>query len=231
MPKPYNPLDPINLARSVETTLLQQPCHSLPLTESFVGAGLYAIWYQGKFKAYRPISAPDCQGPPIYVGEAMPSGSRTGISALDAPTGAVLFRRLRDHWKSIEAANNLKIEDFRCRYLVCEQIFIAMGEGLLIRQFQPLWNVFVSGFGLHDPGRGRHGSDRSEWDELHPGRPWYSKMKAVRYPEDVTERIEEAFYEGLTATVKKRPAGAPPTEKVDVVEAEAAEGELPLEEG
>lgn len=215
--QPYNPLDPINLARSVELTLLQQPCHLLPVREAFSGSGLYALYYQGDFAPYRPISAPDGSGPPIYVGEAMASGTRIGVSSLDEPAGPVLYRRLRDHWKSIDAAENLRIEDFRCRYLVCEEIFIMMGEALLITQFRPLWNRWVSGFGIHDPGKGRHGSERSEWDELHPGRPWYSKMVAARTAADIQRKIRQVFVDGQTATVDRLPETAPLTAGAQVL--------------
>jgi hypothetical protein len=220
-PTPYSPLDPINLARSVELTLLHQPCLELPLAERFNGAGLYALYYQGGFEPYGRISSPACTVP-IYVGEAMPKGARTGISELDAPIGPVLFNRLRDHWKSISVVSNLEIADFRVRYLVCEQIFIAMGEALLIKQFQPLWNVVVSGFGLHDPGSGRHGSERSEWDELHPGRSWYLKMAQAKTPEDITEKIEAAFAERRTATLEERPAGSSAPLQVDLAEGDGA---------
>lgn len=214
----YNPLDRLNLARSVELTLLQQACQPLPLPERFNGAGLYALYYQGDFEPYRRISSTKCRVP-IYVGEAMPAGARTGIVELDTPPGPVLFNRLRDHWKSIEAAENLEITDFRCRYLLVEDIFIAMGEAILIQHYQPLWNRWISGFGLHDPGAGRHGSERSEWDELHPGRSWYSKMKQVEKPKEIIKRINQIFDKGLTATVKQPVAKPADVESAEVSKA------------
>jgi len=220
--RPYNPLDHVNLARSVELTLLQQEAQSLPLAETFAGAGLYALYYQGNFEPYAPISAPNGSGPPIYVGRARPTGARTGVQALDAPAGRVLFHRLREHWKSIEVAKNLDIVDFRCRYLVCEELFISMGEALLITQFRPLWNRHVAGFGLHDPGRGRHGSERSEWDELHPGRPWYPKMKRAQTPQAIRENIAQVFESGEAATVNQLPVTAPPTAPAELPEAPAS---------
>lgn len=180
--RPYNPLERVNLARSVEATLLQQPLRELPLAEPFVGAGLYALYYAGPFPAYQPISSPDFEIP-IYVGKADPPGSRKGLVDPGSSSGPVLFKRIADHAKSIMAAENLEVSDFRVRYLVVEDIFIGMAEQLLIQQFRPLWNVYVSGFGLHDPGSGRYGSERSEWDEMHPGRPWYSKMTQATTPE------------------------------------------------
>lgn len=204
---PYNPLERVNLARSVETTLLEQPPVELPLTESFVGAGLYAIYYSGPFPAYAPISSAEYRVP-IYVGKADPAGARKGLVDPGAAAGPVLFKRIGDHSKSIEAAENLDIDDFRVRYLVVEDIFIGMGEQLLIQQFKPLWNVHVSGFGLHDPGAGRHGSERSEWDEMHPGRPWYSKMTQAETPEEIAAKIAAAFEAGEAATTDDPSAGA-----------------------
>lgn len=211
--RPYNPLERLNLARSVEATLLQQPLVELPLAESFAGAGLYAIYYAGPLPAYQPISSPDFQIP-IYVGKADPKGARKGLVDPSATAGPVLFKRISDHSKSIVAANNLDIADFRVRYLVVEDIFIGMGEQLLIQQFRPLWNVHVSGFGLHDPGSGRHGSERSEWDEMHPGRPWYDKMTQATTADAIVKKIEAAFASGEAATIEKLAAEAPPAEDV-----------------
>ena len=188
---------------------MQQPAHTLPLAEPFDGAGLYAIYYAGDLKSYLPISSLDCKVP-IYVGKAEPAGSRKGLIDLSAQVGPVLFRRIADHTKSIEAARNLSIEDFRVRYLVVEDTFIGMGEALLIQQFRPLWNGHVEGFGLHDPGSGRHGSKRSESDELHPGRSWYGKMKRDTTPVKVKRKIKEAFESGAAATIESVADTSPP---------------------
>jgi hypothetical protein len=201
---PFNPLDRINLARSVERALLERPCERLPLEAVFNGAGLYAIYYHGPFPAYEPISSPACVVP-IYVGKAVPRGSRKGLVDLGAPVGPVLRNRIAEHAESIRMATNLEVEDFSVRYLVVEGIFIAMGEALLIQQFQPLWNGLVSGFGLHDPGRGRHGSKRSRWDELHPGRGWHGKMRAALTADQIEREIEAAFTSGATATNEHLP--------------------------
>jgi hypothetical protein len=84
--------------------------------------------------------------------------------------GAALFKRLAEHAKSIEQAENLDIKDFYCRFLVVDDIWIPLGESLLIAKFSPLWNQWVDGFGNHDPGKGRYNQERSRWDVLHPGR-------------------------------------------------------------
>lgn len=172
MTTPFNPLDKRNLAESVATALLKQTVGPLPPPNQFLGAGIYAIYYTGAFDAYRPVADKNREGKfeqPIYVGKAVPPGARKGGFGLSAIPENVLFSRLREHAKSIEATN-LKLADFFCRYLVSDDIWIPLGESLLIERFQPLWNVLIEGFGIHAPGKGRGKQVRSKWDTLHPGR-------------------------------------------------------------
>jgi Eco29kI-like restriction endonuclease len=89
--QPYNPLDKLNLADSIEREMLQQPCVELP-PPRFDGAGIYAIYYRGPFPAYAPISSSACERP-IYVGKAVPPGGRRG-GFLEAVAGRVLHSRL-----------------------------------------------------------------------------------------------------------------------------------------
>jgi hypothetical protein len=49
-------------------------------------------------------------------------------------------------------------------------------EAELIRRYQPLWNTIVDGFGNHDPGKGRYNQAPSEWDIIHPGRSWVTRL-------------------------------------------------------
>ncbi len=191
-PEPYNPLARVNLGRSVENALLAQPVVPLAGLEPFIGAGVYALYYSGGFSAYTPISDSACVVP-IYVGKAVPPGSRRGKLGLTVNPGRALYSRLNDHEKSVAEAVNLDAADFWCRYLVVEDIWIPLGESLLIAHFKPVWNQALGGFGLHDPGSGRHGSLRSDWDELHPGRSWYSKMTSATTPEELEERVAEHF--------------------------------------
>ncbi len=65
----------------------------------------------------------------------------------------MLWNRLRDHAVSIEQARNLDIEDFMCRFLVVDDLWIGLGESLLISKFALVWNTFVDGFGNHDSGK------------------------------------------------------------------------------
>jgi hypothetical protein len=127
----------------------------------------------GAFPLYGPISERNADGRfelPIYVGKAVPPGARKGGFGLGIDPGAALFKRLAEHAKSIEQAENLDIKDFYCRFLVVDDIWIPLGESLLIAKFSPLWNQWVDGFGNHDPGKGRYNQERSRWDVLHPGR-------------------------------------------------------------
>ena len=115
---------------------------------------------------------------PIYIGKAVPSGARKGAGLFAAITGRHLWNRLRDHADSIRAAKNLDIEHFSCRYLCVDDIWIPLGETLLIAHFKPVWNLILDGFGNHDPGAGRYNGLRPLWDVLHPGRYWAEKCRA-----------------------------------------------------
>jgi hypothetical protein len=169
---PYNPLDKRHLGESVAAALLKRPIGALPPSDQFAGAGIYAIYYAGGFEAYRAISERNrSKNPmqPIYVGKAVPPGARKGGFGLGAAPGPAIFKRLREHARSVEEGDQLRLQDFTCRYLVSDDIWIPLGESLLIEQFKPLWNVLIEGFGIHKPGKNRP-QQTSKWDTLHPGR-------------------------------------------------------------
>lgn len=75
------------------------------------------------------------------------------------------------------ASGSLNIADFFCRFLVVDEIWIPLGESLMISRFMPIWNRHVDGFGNHDPGSGRYNGLMPRWDVLHPGRGWAMKCK------------------------------------------------------
>lgn len=195
---PYNPLDKQNLGVSVADALLRREREPLP-PKPFLGAGVYAIYYAGDFPLYAPIAArnldPDNPlGQPIYVGKAIPAGARRGDVGLDEPPGAVLHSRLREHAKSIDQAENLDLARFTCRYLAVEDIWIPLGESLLISGFRPLWNsAALDGYGIHDPGKGRYNQAPSAWDILHPGRPWVAKLTGAARTQDAVAAAVGAF--------------------------------------
>ncbi|MBN1485361.1 MAG: Eco29kI family restriction endonuclease [Chloroflexia bacterium] len=64
--------------------------------------------------------------------------------------------------------------------------------------WNPLWNSGLDGFGNHDPGRGRYNQAKSEWDVLHPGRPWAERLTGAS--PGLKEIIEKArvFLEGVS---------------------------------
>ncbi|MFO1226821.1 Eco29kI family restriction endonuclease [Roseateles sp.] len=179
-PRPYNPLDTENLGRSVAEALLGRKPTGLQDLPSFEGAGLYALYYQGGHPVYDRLAAlnrsADPQAP-IYVGKAVPEGARKGGVGTRKASNTALFKRLTEHAESIRVTRDLNLADFSCRFLVVEDIWIPLGESLLIAKFSPVWNQIVEGFGNHDPGSGRHNGKRPRWDVLHPGRSWAEKCQ------------------------------------------------------
>lgn len=192
---PFNPLDKRNLGKSVAKALVEQKPKPLAHLRAFLGAGIYAIYYTGKFKPYSSISSlnqGDYPAAPIYVGKAIPLGGRKGVVLSDASKSKALFNRLREHTETILAVSNLEIDDFVCRHLVVDDIWIPLGESLLITQFSPLWNSLIDGFGNHDPGSGRYKGLRPRWDVLHPGRAWAEKCQPRQESaQDITNDVEE----------------------------------------
>ncbi|MBU9219053.1 Eco29kI family restriction endonuclease [Burkholderia gladioli] len=176
---PFNPLDKKNLGASVAEAMLEQKAHPLGELKPFLGVGIYAIYYTGDFEPYGPLAARnrgDAFRAPIYVGKAVPKGARKGGGVGEARSRS-LYDRLREHAESVELAGNLEIKDFFCRFLVVDDIWIPLGESLLIAKFSPLWNQLIDGFGNHDPGKGRYEGLCPRWDVLHPGRAWAAKCK------------------------------------------------------
>lgn len=193
--KIFDPLDKENLGKSVSAAILSQPVVPVKDLEDFCGAGVYAIYYTGGFSLYEPIARANKADfvQPIYAGKAVPQGARKGNVVLDSLSGNDLYRRLSDHKKSIAAASNLDVKDFFCRYLIVDDIWIPLGESVLIQQTKPLWNNVLDGFGNHDPGRGRGDQQRSPWDMLHPGRAWAEKLAQGKSVKEIERSIAEFF--------------------------------------
>ncbi len=199
--KPYNPLDYENLTRNLVRELMSRGPFKLPLDKPFGGPGVYALFYRGNLPLYAPVCSPNATVP-IYVGKAVPPGARKGGEATTENTPS-LYRRLREHSESIGTAKNLRIEDFRCRYMVVVPLWITMSERFLIEYYKPVWNVCIEGFGIHDPGSGRHAGEISWWDALHPGRPWAESLKRTRMAADAEKRLTSFFASTLSEKSKK----------------------------
>jgi hypothetical protein len=191
---PFNPLDKKNLGASVAEAMLSATVHSLGELAEFKGAGIYALYYSGDFRSYEEIVKRNSKGrfdAPIYIGKAVPAGARKGGGAASGAVGKPLFNRLMEHAESINTVSNLDIKDFSCRFLVVDDIWIPLGESLLIARFSPIWNALIDGFGNHDPGAGRYNGMRPRWDVLHPGRSWAAKCKdRPETAKDIAKEVE-----------------------------------------
>ena len=151
----YNPLSVQELGRNAVRALMEHDIASLPPTPGFDGGGAYILNYWGPFPAYNNLG-----DTPIYVGKAETH----------------LYSRLAEHAASIDAAENLALDDFGCRWLVMDPVWINLTEQILIDRYRPVWNDVLRGFGNHDPGSGRLNSRRPRWDTVHPGRAWAERL-------------------------------------------------------
>src|SRR3984885_2469389 len=106
----FDPSNPNVAGRIVGITMIAQDRKPLANVERFYGSGVYAIYYNGKFPAYKAISKREH---PIYVGKADPAdpASKTAMEQGDR-----LANRLNDHRKNIaKATSTLSLEDFEYR--------------------------------------------------------------------------------------------------------------------
>ncbi|MFB7828855.1 Eco29kI family restriction endonuclease [Streptomyces hydrogenans] len=173
----FNPLRRENLERAVQWALESAP--PVPLISELKPEidGLYALYYTGPHPLYRPVSSPDCVVP-VYVSKARPLGLR-----LDGSPGGpgILKRRLLQHRRRIDRADDLDAQDFQVRYLPVEEIWMGGSERLMIGDHRPVWNVVVDGFGRNLQGAGRAAySRRTTWDELHPGDFWVKGQQPAK---------------------------------------------------
>lgn len=220
---PYNPLEKANLAKSIEQELLARAPVPLSSVNNVKGAGIYVIYYVGNFPQYTQISERNADGAfaqPIYVGKAIPKGGRKGGLSADASKGRALADRIAQHAASVEQATNLNAEDFLVRYLVVDDVWIPLGENMLIETFKPIWNRAIDGFGNKDPGKRRVKQYRSPWDVLHPGRSFAVKLAESPL---TSEFLEERVSDYL--------AGRPLRKLPKVIVEQQAEEQAEAEEG
>jgi hypothetical protein len=161
------------------------PVQVLPPPETFVGTGVYALYYTGRNALYKRYAELNrlAYNYPIYIGKAVPKGwrqARTSDSALNQ--SRELVGRLREHGRNIGLGAGLSLDDFRCRFVIFEEEgsdMISTIEAALIKLNRPLWNTAVDGFGNHNPGSGRYEQAKSDWDVIHQGRAWAEKCNGV----------------------------------------------------
>lgn len=164
-----------------------QRCRPFPLAgmRPFDGAGCYMLFYNGPEELYRRIRVTST----IYAGCAE-------LGNKERP----LYERLLKHRNSI-GSTTLGLVHFHYRFLKVTPEFIRYAENVLIRFHTPVWNgnICIGGFGSNGQGGGRNKQLVSEWDTLHPGRPYANELR-VRTPEEVAEvrRKLETFLRTLT---------------------------------
>jgi hypothetical protein len=193
--KPFNPLDKRNLGESVADALLQTEATTMP-PAPFIGAGVYVIYYIGSLPVYSVLATQNRNGKfscPIYIGKAVPAGARKGGLGIEVEHGQALYKRLSEHADSLNAATNLELTDFYCRFLSVEDIWIPLAESMLIERFKPVWNRVLDGFGNHDPGSGRHSGKMPQWDCLHPGRAWATRLQSCAFTRGELEQRVISF--------------------------------------
>jgi Eco29kI restriction endonuclease len=174
------------------------PVHSLPPPERFLGTGVYALYYTGKAKPYAKYAELNrlAYDFPIYVGKAVPKGWRQSrqVNSIEKQSSE-LYSRLREHARSIIAVDSLASDEFSCRFMIFEGAssdMIGTLEASIIKWKRPLWNSYLDGFGNHTPGNGRFEQAASEWDVVHPGRPWAEKCKGkTRSRQTIIKEIED----------------------------------------
>ncbi|MFB7717402.1 Eco29kI family restriction endonuclease [Nocardia sp. NPDC056100] len=188
----FNPADAEYFGAFAAIALVGQilePLKSVAVDKMY-GTGVYALYYSGTHEDYSPISDTET---PIYVGKADPKpGART---PRDQGTG--LTTRLTKHLGNIELAENLSINDFKCRRLVVASGWQIAAESALIGFFKPIWNKetkIVQGFGKNGDDSNTRANKRSPWDTLHPGRKWAaSSAQDAKSIGDIKSEIANHF--------------------------------------
>ncbi len=177
------------------------PIHIIPPPDTFLGTGVYALYYTGQNPLYQRYAELNrlAYNYPIYIGKAVPKGWRQArISDSTINQSRELYNRLREHTRSITVGADLSIEEFMCRFVIFEDEssdMISTIEAALIKLSQPLWNVALDGFGNHDPGRGRYEQAKSDWDIIHPGRLWAERCNGTPKNEStILEKIDRHFH-------------------------------------
>jgi hypothetical protein len=189
----FDPGNPKIVGRFISLALVAQPTQPLAEIGRFYGSGVYAIYYNGGFSLYTPLSGSET---PIYVGQAAPA-----INNARTPTqqGDKLCSRLDEHRKNIvRAAGSLDIADFTFRALVVQSGWETAAEDYLIHLFRPIWNSetkILYGLGKHGDAADVRANKRSPWDTLHPGRGWAGdqRLSDAKTLEKISEELSTHF--------------------------------------
>ena len=196
---PYNPLDLEALGDSLLRQLDRQQPHPLSEVPRFLGTGIYALYYCGEADPYEELGQYNTEtgcSLAIYIGRAKGPGARRGISPFEPVTQPLLWERIQEHKRSISSVANLDVSHFSVRALVVMPIWVPLAEAMAIRRYRPLWNVRISGFGIHAPGGGRQLQRVSEWDQLHAGRSFAKTLRQTR------SKVPESRLAELRAAIK-----------------------------
>lgn len=189
----FDPGNPRTIGFFIALALTAQPRVRMSEMAPRYGAGVYAIYYRGRFPEYAPIRGTET---PIYVGQAAP-GNQNAITP--SQQGVRLSARLNEHRKNIEKTDSLNVGDFDVRTLTIQTGWETGAENYLIRQFRPIWNKetkLVYGIGKHGDSADTRGNRRSPWDTLHPGRGWAADTaKDQRSKEVIRESLAKHFRE------------------------------------
>lgn len=172
--RPLNPLHDKELGDLLVFALEDRPAFGLETVDAgYISkvrvrwAGVYALYYDGPSAAYRPIAKSDW---PIYVGQAARQGAAKGVPreyGTTRGTPSELYSRIQQHKKTIEAARNLRPEEFRVRWLGIDTSVIGTAEFLLIDRYRPVWNALGLSMGSHVVGAGRIRGRKSKWHVAH----------------------------------------------------------------
>jgi Eco29kI restriction endonuclease len=197
----FDPTNPETAGRLVAMALLAQERIPLGWIARAYGSGVYAIYYTGDHPAYEPVSGTET---PLYVGKADPKQVDARTSREQGPQ---LWGRLADHRRMIKTVgayalakglpNPLRIEDFKCRRLVCATNAQLVAERHLINTFLPVWNNEVGiaqGISKHGDAAKTRQNKRSPWDVIHPGRKWAMDTVEDQMPAPIIfQKLKEHF--------------------------------------
>ena len=191
MPELWDPLTYETLMAGTVSHFEKQEPRPLGDISGVEGPGIYALYYKGAMAEYQPISDGTR---PIYAGKAVLKGARMGDENLDVNDPA-LRKRLREHARSIKQVSNLALDEFTYRVLAVVPVWIVFAEQALIKQYKPVWNSCLDGFGKHHQGSRRSETERSWWDTLHPGRPWTAEETQIKTVAEARKKVRDFWKE------------------------------------